>query len=168
MVAEYNDCGVIMLDKPSTFAKRLRELLDEKGLSQAQLSRDTKISESSISHYLKGDWEGKQGTVFSIAQAYNISEAWLMGMDVPMDRSTYDILFHAAQDKRLLDSVKAMSPEALVIAAAFDKASGRDKGIVRQILKEYAKPEANGKAVRQTSPDGKRKAAPTGGDNEKE
>ena len=45
----------------------------------------SKISKSSISHYLKGDWEGKQDAVYSIAQVLNVSEAWLMGYDVPMD-----------------------------------------------------------------------------------
>ena len=54
-------------------------------MTQAELSSRSKISKSSISHYLKGDWEGKQDAVYSIAQVLNVSEAWLMGYDVPMD-----------------------------------------------------------------------------------
>ena len=71
--------------KISTFAQRLRVGLDTRQMTQAELSGRSKISKSSISHYLKGDWEGKQDAVYSIAQVLNVSEAWLMGYDVPMD-----------------------------------------------------------------------------------
>lgn len=71
--------------KISTFAQRLRVGLDTRQMTQAELSSRSKISKSSISHYLKGDWEGKQDAVYSIAQVLNVSEAWLMGYDVPMD-----------------------------------------------------------------------------------
>lgn len=70
--------------KISTFAQRLRAGLDARQMTQAELSSRSKISKSSISHYLKGDWEGKQDAVYSIAQVLNVSEAWLMGYDVPM------------------------------------------------------------------------------------
>lgn len=75
--------------KNSTFAARLRELLDQTGLTQAEFSRATGISKSSITHYLKGDWEGKQDTVYSIAQKFNVTEAWLMGYDVPVKRQPF-------------------------------------------------------------------------------
>ena len=71
--------------KNSTFAQRLRMGLDVRQMTQAELSNRSKISKSSISHYLKGDWEGKQDAVYSIAQILNVSEAWLMGYDVPME-----------------------------------------------------------------------------------
>ena len=71
--------------KISTFAQRLRAGLDARQMTQAELSSRSKISKSSISHYLKGDWEGKQDAVYSIAQVLNVSEAWLMGYDVPME-----------------------------------------------------------------------------------
>ena len=71
--------------KISTFAQRLRAGLDARQMTQAELSSRSKISKSSISHYLKGDWEGKLDAVYSIAQVLNVSEAWLMGYDVPMD-----------------------------------------------------------------------------------
>lgn len=71
--------------KNSTFAQRLRAGLDARQMTQAELSSRSKISKSSISHYLKGDWEGKQDAVYSLAQVLDVSEAWLMGYDVPMD-----------------------------------------------------------------------------------
>jgi len=72
--------------KVATFAERLRELLDIKRITQAELCRQTGISKSSMSHYVKGDWEGKQDSVYAISRAMCIDEAWLMGFDVPMDK----------------------------------------------------------------------------------
>ena len=74
--------------KVTSFAERLKRGLDLLKIKPSELSRITNISKSSISHYLKGDWEGKQDAVYSIARALNVSEAWLMGYDVPMERSS--------------------------------------------------------------------------------
>lgn len=75
-----------MSEKVSTFAKRLREGLSIKNISQTALSTLSGVSKSSISRYLKGDWEGKQDAVYTLAKALEVSEAWLMGYDVPMER----------------------------------------------------------------------------------
>ena len=76
-----------MAKKTATFAQRLREGLDLRGMKQIELATRSGISKYSISHYLKGDWEGKQDTVYELARALNVSEAWLMGYDVPAERS---------------------------------------------------------------------------------
>ena len=70
--------------KIATFAERLKTLLETENLSQAELSRRTGISKSSITHYLKGDWEGKQDAVYAIASVTHVNESWLLGYDVPM------------------------------------------------------------------------------------
>lgn len=75
------------MKKPATFANRMQELLDIKQITKAELSRKTGISRSSITRYVKGDWEGKQDSVYRIAEVMNVSEAWLMGYDVPMQRT---------------------------------------------------------------------------------
>ena len=76
-----------MAKKTATFAQRLREGLDLRGMKQIELATRSGISKYSISHYLKGDWEGKQDAVNELARALNVSEAWLMGYDVPAERS---------------------------------------------------------------------------------
>ena len=74
------------MSKQATFAERIQQLLNIKGISKAELARQTGLSRSSITRYVKGDWEGKQDAVYNIAVAMDVSEAWLMGYDVPMDR----------------------------------------------------------------------------------
>lgn len=76
-----------MAKKTATFAQRLREGLNLRGMKQIELATRSGISKYSISHYLKGDWEGKQDAVYELARALNVSEAWLMGYDVPAERS---------------------------------------------------------------------------------
>ena len=76
-----------MAKKTATFAQRLREGLDLRGMKQIELATRSGISKYSISHYLKGDWEGKQDAVYELARALIVSEAWLMGYDVPAERS---------------------------------------------------------------------------------
>ena len=70
-----------IMEKKYTFASRLRELLDHYGIRQSDMSERTGISKSSLSHYLKGDWEGKQDVIYKISSAYGVSAAWLMGVD---------------------------------------------------------------------------------------
>lgn len=72
------------MNKSGTFASRLESLLQLCSITKAELSRRTGISRSSITHYVKGDWEGKQDAVYAIAEATGVNEAWLMGYDVPL------------------------------------------------------------------------------------
>lgn len=74
--------------KVSTFADRLREAIKIRNETQTELSRRTGISKSSISRYLKGDWEGKQEAVYALALTLDVSEAWLMGFDAKMERAS--------------------------------------------------------------------------------
>lgn len=59
-----------------------------RGMKQIELATLSGISKYSISHYLKGDWEGKQDAVYELARVLDVSEAWLMGYDVPSERKT--------------------------------------------------------------------------------
>ena len=75
-----------MSDKAASFSQRLREALDARGMKQVELAEKSQISKSSISRYLKGDWEGKQSAVYALAKALGVTEAWLMGYDVPVEK----------------------------------------------------------------------------------
>ena len=62
-----------MSDKVATFAQRLREGLSIRHMTQTELAKRSQISKSSISRYVNGDWEGKQGAV-SIPVASSIEK----------------------------------------------------------------------------------------------
>ena len=78
--------------KTSTFAKRLAQALEIRGINQTELSKRTNINKSSISTYLKGEYKAKQDKVDLLANALNVSPVWLMGYDIPMQRdSSFDL-----------------------------------------------------------------------------
>lgn len=74
-------------DRVATCADRIKTALLIKGLKQSDLVRLTKIPKSAISQYISGAFEPKQDRVYLISKALNVSEAWLMGLDVPMERA---------------------------------------------------------------------------------
>lgn len=76
------------MDRPFTFAQRLQELLDRKGMTKSELAVAADINKSNITRYLKGDYEAKQDVVHRIAVRLDVSESWLMGYDVPMQKES--------------------------------------------------------------------------------
>jgi repressor LexA len=70
----------------SEFSKRFQEAMKMRGLRQVDIVNMTKIGKSSISTYLKGKYMPKQRNIYKIAKALDVSESWLMGNDVPMQR----------------------------------------------------------------------------------
>lgn len=73
-------------DRVATCAERIKKALYIKGMKQSDLCRLTKIPKSALSQYISGAFEPKQDRIYLMAQALNVSEAWLMGLDVPMER----------------------------------------------------------------------------------
>lgn len=73
-------------DRVATCAERIKKALYIKGMKQSDLCRVTKIPKSALSQYISGAYEPKQDRIYLMSQALNVSEAWLMGLDVPMER----------------------------------------------------------------------------------
>ena len=71
----------------ATIAARIREAMDRTGKKQADLVRETGLDRGSISSYLSGKYEPKQKAIYKLAKALDVSEAWLLGFDVPMYRT---------------------------------------------------------------------------------
>ena len=65
---------------------QIKKALYIKGMKQSDLCRLTQIPKSALSQYISGAFEPKQDRIYLMAQALNVSEAWLMGLDVPMER----------------------------------------------------------------------------------
>lgn len=120
----------------ATIAERLREALNIRGMKQAELVEKTGIGKSSISTYLSGEYEPKQRNIYKIAQALNVSEAWLIGFDVPMQRETPQKPVSPQKDNEELHNLIDMLD-------SIDQAE--IKGTVKQMLRaeKYAGEKAN-------------------------
>ena len=72
-----------------TFANRLKMALEYNNMKPVELANKTHINKSLISNYLSGAFKAKQDKLDIIARTLNVSEAWLMGYDVDMDREWF-------------------------------------------------------------------------------
>ena len=71
---------------------RLQTALDLREKKAVDLARDLKIPKSAISQYLSGHRTIKDSKrLYLIAEYLGVTEAWLMGFDVPMERHLADI-----------------------------------------------------------------------------
>ncbi len=67
---------------------RLQIALDNAGKKPVDLSKALKIPKSAISQYLSGRSKSMPSErLYIIAEYLDVSEAWLMGFDVPMERT---------------------------------------------------------------------------------
>ena len=71
--------------------QRIAFAMRTKGIRQADLCKLANVPKSSLSLYLSGAYEPKQDRIYDLAKALNVSEAWLMGYDVPMEREEMKI-----------------------------------------------------------------------------
>lgn len=67
------------------FSERLKQVMDEKNMTQAELSSLTGIGKSSISQYLSGKNEPNQKRTEKIADALQCSAAYLNGLTTCSD-----------------------------------------------------------------------------------
>ena len=67
---------------------RLGQAMKLRGMKAVELSEKTGIPQGAISYYLAGRTEPKADRVYLISKVLDISEAWLLGYDVEMERTT--------------------------------------------------------------------------------
>ncbi|MBR1739221.1 MAG: helix-turn-helix transcriptional regulator [Ruminococcus sp.] len=65
----------------STFAENLRAAMNEKNITQAELSKRTGISKSFISQYLSGKFKPREDKLTLLAQALDTTKGALMGYE---------------------------------------------------------------------------------------
>jgi len=112
-----------------TFQDRLNQALEIRDMKPVELSQRTGLSKARISQYTNGVYEAKQKALYKIAQALNVSEAWLMGHDVPMERL---ICEKNATEVQLLELIQVTyGKKAVELLEQFVELneSGKDKAI---------------------------------------
>ena len=70
----------------ANFKDRLNEALEKRNVRPVDLANKTDIPEATISQYRSGYAKPKYERIVKIADALDVSLAWLMGGDVPMER----------------------------------------------------------------------------------
>lgn len=72
----------------ATLSERLRQILSIRGVKQVDVIESTGITKGALSSYITGRYVPKQDKIYILAKYFDVSEAWLMGYDVPMERRT--------------------------------------------------------------------------------
>lgn len=115
-------------ERTTSCGTRIKIGLRIRGMKQADLCQITKIPKSAISQYISGAFEPKQDRIYLISKALNVSEAWLMGYDVPMERvntSTLEEVKLSEGEKMWLELYHRLSDENKMVfikmVDSFDK-----------------------------------------------
>ena len=75
------------MDKQDDLKNRLQKALDYNDKKAADLAKDLNIPKSAVSQYLSGRSKNMPSErMYAICKYLNVSEAWMMGFDVPMER----------------------------------------------------------------------------------
>lgn len=109
--------------KKYTTADRLQQIMSERHLSQSDILAaakpycekfGVKLHKSSLSQYINGTFEPNQDKLYILGMALNVSEAWLMGCDVPMEKPTKTTSEPAKADPldiKILELFAQLTPE---------------------------------------------------------
>ena len=115
------------------FKDRLKEALAIRKMSAAELARLSKVNEGAISQYKKGAYKATQENLDRLAKTLNVSIAWLMGADVPMEK---EIKYSSPT---VTDDVITF-PVIGEIAAGYDQIANEDwSGDTVEVPKSYLK-----------------------------
>lgn len=92
-----------MNEQKEACCKRIRQAMELRGIKAVDLVQATGLGKSAISQYISGKYEPKQVAIHKIAKALNVSEAWLMGYDVPIQRAEEIKTVVSKEETELLD-----------------------------------------------------------------
>ncbi len=85
-----------MTEKITNTQKRLHELMSALNIKQNDIADKTGLNKSTISNYCNGNRIPNQTNLAIIADAFNISPAWLMGYEVNMMRNKDQLVDYIA------------------------------------------------------------------------
>lgn len=97
-------------ERKESCGKRIKKALTIRAMKQSELCQFTNIPKSAMSQYISGSFEPKQDRIYLIAKALNVSEAWLMGYEVPMERQSN---ISRKQENELISLINQLNEEEL-------------------------------------------------------
>jgi transcriptional regulator with XRE-family HTH domain len=119
------------MEAKADFKTRLKEAMTAKGLRSADIVEMTGIPKVTISYYLSGKTEPKSDRVYTLAKLLGVSEAWLLGYDVPKART--------AEQKKNDDLVKVIAqlrsdPEFFEVVAQLAELPAEEYASIKSLI----------------------------------
>lgn len=106
--------------KKFTTSDRLKFIMEDRNLKQVDIIRkaepfcrkyDVRLGKNDLSQYVSGKIEPGQDKLTILGLALNVSEAWLMGFEVPMNRDTPATYEGDERMTKLVELAACLSPE---------------------------------------------------------
>lgn len=69
------------------FKERLKTIMDMRGVRSVDVADATDVPKGAISYYISGKSKPKADRLYVLAKYFGVSEAWLLGYDVPLERT---------------------------------------------------------------------------------
>lgn len=79
------------MDNTYVRKNRIEKALSIRNMKAVELCEKSGVSKSSLSSYISQRWQPKQKPLMKMAQVLDVSEMWLAGYDVPMERPVAQI-----------------------------------------------------------------------------
>lgn len=112
------------MNKYSNFKDRLKEAIEKRDLTPAELSRLSGVDQSSISRYLKGQKVPKVDKLRRLAGVLYVNSEWLLGYDCP--ETPQPVALSMLENELILD-FRALSAEDKFFILEFVKAKRTGK-----------------------------------------
>lgn len=119
-----------MIERKEPFCERLKTIMDKKGVKSVDLAKALNVTEGTISQYRSGYTEPKRDRLTQIANFFNVSPTWLMGIDEEPNYSEHNA--------RMLARITKYA-EYLHILDKFMELSERDKQTVSTLIDTLSK-----------------------------
>ncbi len=122
----------------NTTAQRIKIAMEIREMTQAELVEKTGINKGALSSYIAGRYKPKQTNTYLIAKALHVSEAWLMGADVPMEPDEQDSTptdsYYLDDKAREAADFLHKHPEYQVLFDASRKVKAEDIDFVKEMI----------------------------------
>lgn len=115
---------------------RIEEALKLRGLKAVELVEKSGVKKSSLSSYISQRYQPKQKALLSMARALEVSELWLAGYDVPMERPVEQI---KADELVLLIHRLRNNEDLKNLCMSLSNLNEAQISIIKSMVKEFSK-----------------------------
>ena len=118
-------------ERPAELSNRLREALNDNNMKPIELAERADVPKSMISYYLSGKSVPKADRIYKMAQVLGVSEAWLLGYNVPKVRTE-----EQKKNDALVDVVSKLrrDPEFFSVVADLAELAPEEYASVKAII----------------------------------
>ena len=125
-------------ERTDSFANRLAIAMQLNNINQIELSEKTKafsktISQSLINKYLKGKALARQDNIYILCKILNVDEAWMMGFDVPIERTPDEL-------RTTNDIFYVPDNQYVILESNFTKSESRNYRLRMWLSDDYSLP----------------------------